>query len=261
MARAMEVIESFHKIAKKHHARHTIAVATSAVRDAKNGGRFVEYIRKRTGIKVEVVTGEEEARLIFLSAIHHVDSKNKRCLVIDIGGGSMELILGNAKDVRFMDSYKLGVARLTDRFISHDPPLKKEIRRMKEHVRKKLAPAIKKIKKAGFAEVIGTSGTMINIGSLVHEKRYKTPLRRVNHFHADVKTFDKVYRDLVQSEWRERIKMRGLDPKRLDIIIAGAVLVKTILKMLDAHSLTLSSSGIREGIILDFINKNGTIKG
>jgi exopolyphosphatase/guanosine-5'-triphosphate,3'-diphosphate pyrophosphatase len=109
--------------------------------------------------------------------------------------------------------------------------------------------------------VIGTSGTMINIGSLVHEKRYKTPLRRVNHFHADVKTFDKVYRDLVQSEWRERIKMRGLDPKRLDIIIAGAVLVKTILKMLDAHSLTLSSSGIREGIILDFINKNGTIKG
>ncbi len=261
MNRAIEVIESFRKIAKRYQVKATVAVATSAVRDAKNGGVFVETIRKRTGIKVEVVTGEEEARLIFLAAIHNMPRKNKRTLVVDIGGGSVELILGNDKNVYFMDSFRLGVTRLTDRFISHDPPLKKEIRRIKIHIRKKLGRAAKKIKKIGFSEIVGTSGTMINLGSLVHEKKYKTPLRRVNLFHADVTTFEKVYHELLESDWRGRIKMRGLDPKRLDIIIAGAVFVKTLLKMLGAHSLTLSSSGIREGIILDFINKNGTIIG
>lgn len=256
MTRGLDVMERFYKIAKSSQVRRMVAVATSAVREAKNGGEFVNRVSKRTGLKVQVITGEEEARLISLGAKSSVETRGKRALVVDIGGGSMELILGVGEKNLFLESYKLGVARLTDHFISHDPPTKKELRKLETHIVRTLKKPVKKIRKIGFSMVIGTAGTMINLASVSHEREEDKPLDLVNHYTLKTSALEKVHEELAASTQYERIRMPGLDPKRADIIVAGSVLVSTLTRLLKTDRIILSDKGIREGIILDFIEKN-----
>ena len=115
MGRALGVLERFQKIAKTSEVKNVVAVATSAVRDAKNGREFVREIYRRTGIRVRIISGNEEARLIELGARSSIETQGKKALVVDIGGGSLELILGDGRTHHFIESFPLGVARLTDR--------------------------------------------------------------------------------------------------------------------------------------------------
>ncbi len=256
MQRAFEVIERFYKIAQRSQIKRMVAVATSAVREARNGGEFVDAIAKKTGMKVQVITGEEEGRLIFLGAKSSVETDSENALVIDIGGGSAELILGNDKGILFLESFKLGVARLTDHFIHRDPPSKNEIRELENHIRHELQKAIKKIKKIGFSKVIGTAGTMINLASMAHVESESAPLRLVNHYEFKKRDLEKVCKKITRADLEERFHIPGLDPKRADIIVAGGVLVSRIVKMLGINQITLSDKAIREGIIIDYIEKN-----
>ncbi len=254
--RGVQVIDRFYKIAKKSQVRKVIAVATSAVREAKNGGELVDRVFKKTGIKVRVITGEEEGRLIFLAARSSVDTRGEKALVMDIGGGSVELVLGNAKEIFFLDSLKLGVARLTDHFISSDPLSKRQLRRLKSFIEKELHRAIKKIRKTGFSMVIGTSGTIINLAMMVHYQEESTNLDFVNHFELTAKALGRLHDKLARTSLKERLKMPGLDPKRADLIVAGSVLLTVLLDLLKADRITLSDKAIREGTLLDFIEKN-----
>ncbi len=256
MARAFKVIQKFVKAAKKYKARKIIGVATSAVRDAENGPRFIREIYKRTGAKIKIISGEEEGRLIFLGASSGVSAGRKRALVVDIGGGSAEFILGDQERIYLNRSFPLGVARLTDHFIHKDPPSKKELRRLEKYIEKEIKPTVKKIKKIGFSEVIATAGTMINLASMVYEDKESKPFRLTNHFRMRSKGLKKIHKKLLKKNLRELLKMPGLDLKRADIITAGGVLVNTLMKLLKTESLLVSNKGIREGSILDFILKN-----
>ena len=256
MARALKIIQKFVKVASKYKVQKIVGVATSAVRDAKNGSQFIRNVDKRTGAKIKVISGEEEGQLIFLGAASGISIGRKRALVIDIGGGSVELILGDQEKIFLNKSFPLGVARLTDHFIHKDPPSKKEIRRLEKHIEKTIKPTLKKIKKIGFSEVIGTAGTMINLSSIVYEDRVSKPFKLVNHFRMRAKDLKKVHKKLLKRNLRELLKMPGLDLKRADIITAGSVLVNTLMKLLKKDNLLVSNKGIREGSILDFVVKN-----
>ncbi|HTL70674.1 MAG TPA: Ppx/GppA phosphatase family protein [Candidatus Eisenbacteria bacterium] len=256
MRRALEVLDRFAKLARKSGAKKTVAVATSAVREAKNSGEFLHMIERRTGIRVRVITGEEEARLIFMAARSSVETRGEKVLVVDIGGGSVELVLGDAKDTPFLASYKLGVARLTDRFISTDPPSKKELRALEEHVESELKKPSKRIRKIGFSMVIGTAGTMVALAAMTYQDKKKRPLQLFNHFELSRKDLLRVHEKLVRMPWKERLKLPGLEAKRADIIVAGSVLVTALMRLLKVKRITISDKGIREGIILDFIEKN-----
>ncbi len=256
MQRALEVIDQFHKIAKAHRVKKYVAVATSAVRDARNGRKFVQEVYRRTGIRIRIVSGDEEGRLIELAARSNMNVKGKKTLVVDIGGGSMELILGDGKKYYFLKSFKLGVARLTDRFLSKDPPSKKQLKRLEKHIEKTLAKAAKKIRKWRVSAVIGTAGTMINLGSMVYERESARPLKLIHHYDLERRKLDEVHRELVRLPLRKRLNYRGLDSKRADIIVAGSVLVRTLMILLRIDQITISKKGIREGIVLDFIENN-----
>lgn len=256
--RAIGVIGRFHKIAKQHRVRKTLAVATSAVREAENGGEFIRQVLRRTGVRIDVITGEEEARLIFLAARSGLDIRKKKALVIDIGGGSVELIVGDHEKIYLLESLKLGVARLSDRFITKDPASKKNIRGLVSHIEKKLKRLQKKIRRLDVSTVIGTAGTFINLGAMIHEDVYSTPLRSVNGFKIWRKDVERIAARVIKSSWKERLKMPGLDPRRADIVVAGAVLAETLMRTLKIKSVSLSKRGIREGVILNFImRKNG----
>jgi exopolyphosphatase/guanosine-5'-triphosphate,3'-diphosphate pyrophosphatase len=256
MQRAIEVMERFHRIAKKAQVKKVIAVATSAVREAKNGGELIDAIFKKSRVKVQVITGEEEARLIFLGARSSVDIRDRKALVVDIGGGSVELIVGSSQKIFFMESFKLGALRLTEYFLSQDPPSRKELRKLQNFIRKELKKAVKKIGKMDCSMVIGTSGTMINLASLAYEICHSRPLELVNHFELLKEDFEKAHKKLLKTSLEQRLKFPGLDPRRADIILAGSVFVDVLMELLKFKKITLSDKGIREGLIVDFIEKN-----
>lgn len=254
--RALGVIERFYKIAKAAGVKKMTGVATSAVRDAKNGREFVREVYRRTGMRIQVISGHEEGRLIELAARSSIETRGQKTLVIDIGGGSMELIAGDGKKRDYLESFPLGVARLTDLFLHKDPPSEKELRALEEHVGKSLKKAVKTIRKTKPQVVIGTAGTLINLGSMVYEAETSKPLELINHYDLDCDKLKKVHEKLIQTPLKERLNYPGLDSKRADIIIAGSVLVMTLMKMLKVDTITVCDRGIREGMVLDFIGKN-----
>ncbi len=254
-ARAFKAIKKFHKIAKKYQAVQMIGVATSAVREAQNGPEFIFDIFKKTKVKVRIISGEEEGRLVFLASHSRRDIQKGNVLTIDIGGGSMELVLGNKKQILVNNCFPLGVARLTDLYFKKDPPTPGEIRRLERHILEEIKPAIRKIRKHGFLRVIGTAGTMVNLAYAVYFDSEKRPLDCANHYEMYLEDVESVYKKISVLSLKKRLQFPELDKKRADIMIAGCVMVKTLMKALKIRSLTVSTQGIREGMILDFIHK------
>ncbi len=256
MARAFRIIEKFVKVAAKYKVGKMFGVATSAVRDAQNGRQFADAVYRKTGVRIKIISGEEEGRLIFLGVASGINVGKNRALLIDIGGGSVELILGDQERIYFNESFPLGVARLTDHFIHKDPPSKKEIKRLEKYIEKELKPIAKKIRKTGFSTMVGTAGTMINLASMVYEDKESKTFKLMNHYRINVNDLKKIHKKLIRKNLRELLKMPGLDLKRADIITAGSVLVNMLMKMFKKQSLLVSNRGIREGTILDFILRN-----
>ncbi len=258
MERAFAVIGRFHKLAEKRGVQCVIGVATSAVRDAKNGRHFVRRLFRETGVEVRIITGKEEARLIFLAAISEAP-KNEKAVVLDIGGGSVEFILGSRRKIYFLESFPLGVARLTDHFISTDPPSKKELAVLERFLERRLKNTTEKARKIGFASVIGTAGTLINLASMAYEAREEKPLKIKSHSLLKIKNLNEIHETLLRSKIRERLILPGLDARRADLIIAGSIFLKTIMRLLGVGEILISKKGIRQGLILDFIAKHKKI--
>lgn len=256
MKRALRVLDHFADIAKKNGVTKKIAVATSAVRDAKNGKDFVRQIYKKTGIKVRVISGEEEARLIFLGASSGMDLVNdRRVLAIDIGGGSAEIVLGNSHKLDYEESFQLGVARLKDRFFKNDPPKKDEIHNLKSYIQGKFLDEVEKVRKHRYSIVIGTGGTLINLASLVYERREGRRLKLRGYFELRKKDLSKLNDKLIHLSSKKINKMPGIDKKRADIITVGGILTEAFLSLFKAERILVADKGIREGMILNFMLK------
>jgi exopolyphosphatase/guanosine-5'-triphosphate,3'-diphosphate pyrophosphatase len=256
MKRAWDVIERFHQMAEERGVDKIIGVATSAVRDARNGRAFIREIQRRTDMRIWIISGEEEGRLIELAARSNFSLKGKKALVVDIGGGSMELILGDGKKHFFLKSFPLGVARLTDHFLRKDPPSSKQVKKLEKYIDKVLAPAAKKVSRWKVSSVIGTAGTMINLASMVYQSETSKRLKLKHHYPLEKRRLEGVHEELMRMPLRKRLNFPGLDSRRADIIIAGSVLVRSLMRIFRINRILVSKRGIREGMVLDFINKN-----
>src|ERR671912_514363 len=155
MTAALQALSKFKRLAESHGVDEILAAATSATREARNGGEFLARIEAETGIRPRVITGAEEARLIHQAAVYGVDVGGGRAVVIDIGGGSVEITLGTAADIQLSRSLKIGVIRLTERFVRADPLSNRDERRMVKHVLAKIDRHCEQITTAGFDRVIG----------------------------------------------------------------------------------------------------------
>src|SRR5688500_14456035 len=167
MAAALQAMSKFKRLAESRQVDVMIAAATSATREARNGGEFLARIERETGIRARVITGVEEARLIHLAAMYGVDVGSGHAVVIDIGGGSVEITLGTATDIQLARSFKIGVIRLTERFVRTDPLSQRDERRMEKHILGEIDRHCEQITSAGFDRVIGTSGTILSVGAVV----------------------------------------------------------------------------------------------
>lgn len=255
MTAALQALSKFERLARSHQVDEILAAATSATREAENGGELLAAIEQQTGIKPRIITGTEEARLIHLAAVYGVDTP-KASVVIDIGGGSVEVTLGAGDEVRFARSFKLGVIRLTERFVTSDPISKREERKLVAHISAQVDRYLGHIVSAGFDRVIGTSGTILSLGSVATALDHGSAPSEVRNLRVPAKAIRKVRKLVCATPLDGRLQIPALDPRRADLVVAGSVLLDTLLRTLGAKDITLCDLALREGLVLDFIKRN-----
>ena len=255
VAAALQTLAKFRRLADSHKVDEIVAAATSATREAENGGDFIAEVDRLTGIKIRVITGTEEARLIHLAAAYGVDIGASTGVGIDIGGGSVEVTLGSATTLALGKSFKVGVIRLTERFVKSDPLSGRDERRLVKHLDREMGQYLDQVAQRGFDRVIGTSGTILSLGALASSAG-GAPIEELRNRRVSARALHKLRKRLTSLTLEERLAVPGLDPRRADLLVAGSVLLDTIVRRLGAEEFTLCDLALREGLILDYINRN-----
>lgn len=256
MMRGLEVIRNLVTLARNKGYERIEGVATSAVREARNGGEFLDHVAQQTGLTVRVITGAEEARLIFLGVQNSVALPELPTLVIDIGGGSVELIVGNRETVFHARSLKLGAIRLKDLYLTKTPPSKAMQQALEEAVTSQLKTALGPYKTRKVEQIIATSGMAGNLAEVIHLQRTGRPLPQLNLAKISAKEIAAVEKRLADAPLKTRLAIPGLDPKRVDTLLPAAVVLRILLDLLQKDEITICDKAIREGIIYDFIQRH-----
>jgi exopolyphosphatase/guanosine-5'-triphosphate,3'-diphosphate pyrophosphatase len=250
MNRGIEALIRFKQVAAIHGAAMR-AVATSAVREATNRAAFIDRARAE-GIEVEVISGFEEARLIHLGVLQAVPVFDRQVLVCDIGGGSTELVVGTRGEILTARSLKLGSIRLSRRYFAKPKLSSGAVEACRRDIRTVLAPAVREIRRAGFEVAVGSSGTIGAVCSMVAARQEAGVPRTLNNFTASRDEIDGVVRRLARATTvKERAKTPGLDPRRADIILAGALILEQVVHEIGSDELVFSDYALREGVLLD----------
>ena len=255
MAAALQTLTKFRRLAETHKVDEIIASATSATREAENGGDFVAEVDRQIGIRIKVISGTEEAKLIHLAAGYGVDVGGNTAVVVDIGGGSVEVTLGTATQMALGKSFKTGVIRLTERFVKSDPLSGRDERRLVKHINREMGSFLDQISARKFDRVIGTSGTILSLGALASSASGDRP-EDLRNRRVSARSLHKLRKRLTEYNLEERLAIPGLDPRRADLSVAGSVLFDTIVRRLGAEEFTLCDLALREGLVLDYVHRN-----
>lgn len=255
--RAMETLSRMKKIIDGYGVAGIETVATSAVRRASNGEAFVRAVAENIGLRIEVISGEEEAELAALSALHNFDMEGTRYAMVDIGGGSVEVVTALANHIEEIYSLELGAVVLTERFITTDPIRRGEYQQLRRHIRKTL--------KATFAAgdipvqcLIGSGGTMTSIAAMVMAMR-KEGYGSIHGYELLRSEVVHILAMLLRKDLKERKSIPGLNPDRADIIVAGVTVVDELMELFQANLLKINERGIREGLILQGLKKRNLL--
>ena len=235
---------------KRHDVLSIRAVATAAVRDARNQSEFLARTSAALGTDIEIVSGQEEARLIHLGVQSRWPHPKERFLIVDIGGGSAEIILSEGDRIGAAFSKPLGALRLQELFLRNDPPTATELLRMEEYIAERLAPAVREIGRKPIDRVVATSSTAAAVVSAVSRipraRREESDRRR-----ASAAQTRRLYRELCSVDLKRRQKIVGIGPRRAEIIIPGTAVLLHVLEAFAMPSLYYSVAGVRDGIIAD----------
>jgi exopolyphosphatase / guanosine-5'-triphosphate,3'-diphosphate pyrophosphatase len=263
MARAIALRRCL-DMAKAWNAEHVIAVATSATREAPNGKDFVCEVEAQLGLHIDLIAGQEEARRIYLGVLSGLEFNHQPHIIIDIGGGSTELILGDGHDPRFLSSTKVGAVRLTNEFVTTDPISNREFDRMHAYVRGMLEWPLEDLKASiktdEAIQMVGTSGT---IESLIRLDAYETLGTAPASLHGYVLTLTRLQtltQRMRKLSLADRAKLPGMSERRAEIILAGGLVLQEVMEELGMTKVTSCARALREGIIVDWMLNHGLIE-
>ncbi|HVO75467.1 MAG TPA: Ppx/GppA phosphatase family protein [Ignavibacteriaceae bacterium] len=250
------VIKDFKQTASRYGAEIK-AVATRAVREAINGKDFTERIFKETSIKVEIISGEKEAELIFLGASDWLGLFEKKILVIDIGGGSTEIIIGADKKIVFSGSLKLGAVRIIRNFFPGFIISPERITLCRNFIKEELVKSLKDVSGITYDTAAGASGTILSVASSLYfgkHHRYPDLIRTIQITFEELKVFAENL--LAKSTVKERLLIPGIEEKRADILPAGVLILQELFSFFKINIFNISEYGLREGIILSYLGSN-----
>ena len=262
--RAIGALKRCQEVAKSLNAHQILAVATSAVREAPNGHEFVRSIETELGLAVNIISGQEEARRIYLGVLSGVEFNNTPHLIIDIGGGSTELILGDSDEPRTLSSTKIGAVRLTAEFVPKNPVSDRELIYLQAFVRGQLERATDEIKanlRSGETpKLVGTSGTIETLAAILNTDKSGQIPDRIHGFEIRLPELRNLIHRLRRMTVAERTTIEGMSERRAEIIIAGAVILQEAMAMLGMQSLSVCERSLREGVIVDWMLTQGLIE-
>jgi len=251
--KAIDILSEFNKIAKFYGAELR-AIATSAVREAKNKDEFLTRVYKATGIAVEVIEGVTEAELIYRGVMKALNVRKKRVLCIDIGGGSTEFLLGEKGKPIFAESVKIGAVRLSIKFFPDYHISPATINACENFITAQMLAHKDLNSHHQYDLVAGTSGTINAAASILHFRRHNEFAKSLNGFKFKAKELFKMIAEVLECESPvDRLSIQGMEIKRADIIPAGLLILKKAFEVFNIEEMTVSENALREGIIIETI--------
>lgn len=255
MDRGINVLKKYKQLADSAGAK-VRAIATSAVREAINQYEFIIRARTEAGIRIEVASGIEEARYIYLGILQSLPVYDKSIFMVDIGGGSTEFLIGKGRDIYYDNSLKLGSIRLTQRFFEDGEIDSKSIKNCREYVKGYMNSVTRESQKYKYDIPVGSSGTIINIANIIKVSKGEASNTKLNNFlFTKSELFNAVDLILESKTVKQRLKIPGIDANRADILPAGAILLEQIFKELKFKEMRISEYALREGVVFDTIEK------
>lgn len=262
--RGITCLARFQKIAKTYNAEQIVAVATSAVREAPNGRDFIQRVSDELNLEISVISGQEEARRIYLGVLSAMEFNNQPHIIIDIGGGSTELILGEGREAIFLSSTKVGAVRLTQDYVKSDPISRNEFVSLQAYIRGMLERTVDELtshlKKGEPVRLIGTSGTIETLAIINAREKLGTEPTPLSGYELKLSDLQDLVNRFRKMSYAERLEVSGISDKRAEIILAGALILQEAMILLKIDALTICERSLREGVIVDWMLTHGLIE-
>ncbi|MCD8739437.1 exopolyphosphatase [Mucilaginibacter roseus] len=249
-ARGLSTMQQFKKLIDKHQVDHVRAIATSALRNAGNGHDFIQQVKGITGIHIEIIDGDTEAGLIYegIKASGCLSANNT--LIMDIGGGSVEFILGNNNGITWKQSFEIGAARLMDKFHQTDPIPQASIVDLNNYLDDNLEPLFQAAEHLKVNKLIGSSGAFETFTALIEKpKNPNFKLKDVRNYDFDYEYLTKVTDDIISSSHDERATNPAINPVRVDMIVVASLITRFVMRRLDIHDVAMSTYSLKEGVL------------
>ena len=262
--RGIAALKRCKQIAASLQADDIVTVATSATREASNGQLFIERVKQEVGLDINLISGLEEARRIYLGVLSGMELNGKPHAIIDIGGGSTEIILGTGERHRFLSSTKVGAVRLNAQMVTTNPISTEEFLQLQAYVRGHLEPNIDKLKtKLADGEslsLVGTSGTIESLATITAIDKLGSAPDRINGYTMTLNELERCTKKLRRMSFSERLKLPEISARRAEIIVPGAVILQEAMRMLGVDSITVCEHSLREGLVVDWMLTHGLIE-
>ena len=228
------------------------AFATSAIRNAANGEEFTEEVYRRFGFRTRVIPGDREAELIYKGVRQAVSFGEQNDMILDIGGGSIEFIICNTNGIVWKQSFELGMARLLERYSLSDPITSEEVKVLEDYFGKELAPLMEAVIKAKPRILIGASGSFDTFQAIIQHRK---GLESDNKYGREIslKDYSRLHKDLLRSTREERLAMPGMEPVRVEMIVAATIFVSFVMQSCQIKILYHSEFALKEGVISELV--------
>ncbi len=251
--RAIQSFLKHKEIIKKFSVDHVQVLATSAVRDASNKVAFLEKLSCNTGLIIKVISGEKEAEMIFNGVLLAVNEFIQPSIILDIGGGSNELILAKGKMIIWKESRPTGMARVINRFDLSDPVQPNEIIQLKQFFSEGHKNAFIKSKETGVKKLVGCSGAFDTIADIIDQVNPGEKSRITQKI--TIEDFYSVYQKIIRSTREERLAMKGMDMVRIDLIVPAVILIEQLISSIGIIEIIQTDFALREGVFYEIVNK------
>jgi len=248
--RALHTLKVYKKIIDQFEVKEVMGIATSAIRNAKNGKELVEKIREETGIAIQIIDGNREAELIYNGVKAAMDIGTENKLIVDIGGGSVEFIIGNGSDLLWKQSFEIGAQRLLDQFHRVDPMPKESLAELFTYLDRELSPLRAAIKAYRPHALIGCSGTFDTLCDIHNEATGKRRSEKIVQ-HLPFNAYREIHRELLIKNKEERLLIPGMVTMRVDMIVVASCLISYVTELVQAQEIIASSYALKEGLLYE----------
>lgn len=245
--RNIDALKEFYKLSKSEGCDYIYCIGTSALRDSKNGDDFVRIAKEEIGIDIEIISGEEESNLGFLGVLKGAN-ENDDILVIDIGGGSTEFILGNMDGIKFSKSENVGALRMTEKFLTTDIVDNYEFDMMSEFIENEIRETLESLKEKHINKLVGIGGTITSLSAINQELEVYS-MEKIHNSVVTIDDIENILQNLKKMTLNDKKSLKGLQSKRADIITAGVKILHIIMKKLELREITVSEYDNLEGLI------------